>query len=314
MFSQGLCVYLSCVKGTVIKSTGSWYTVELEDGSMVECRIRGKFRLLDIKTTNPVAVGDSVGVEKEADGKGNIVSIEDRRNYIIRRSTNLSRQYHILAANIDQLFLVITIASPRTSNGFIDRFLVTAGSYSIPTVLLFNKKDIYSEKDLAKANEWISIYQEAGYECRLISALDEEDIDQLREKLKGSTTLFCGHSGSGKSTLINAIEPGLNLRTGEVSVAHSKGMHTTTFAEMVALKAGGKIIDTPGIKELGIVEIPKETLSHYFPEMKKFLNQCRFDNCIHLNEPTCRIKQAVEEGEISEMRYYSYLNILTSEA
>lgn len=301
------------MKGVVIKSTGSWYAVRTENGELLDCRIRGKFRIKGIKSTNPVAVGDHVTVEKENDGTAIITDIDERKNYIIRKSVNLSKQTHILAANIDLAILVVTIAQPRTSSGFIDRFLVTAEAYSIPVMIVFNKRDIYDEEQLSIAAEWMDLYSAAGYSCRIVSAFDEKDISQLREKIKGKVTLFSGHSGSGKSSLINAIQPGLGLKIGDISQVHFKGTHTTTFAEMFSLDEGGDIIDTPGIKELGLVEISKHELSHYFPEMRKLMNQCRFDNCIHVNEPGCRVKKAVEEGTIPAMRYESYLNMLSSD-
>lgn len=301
------------VEGIVTKSTGSWYTVKTGSGSLIESRIRGKFRIQGIKTTNPIAVGDQVTLEiDEKDGSGVITEIHPRKNYIIRRSTNLSKQYHILAANIDQVFLVVTISQPRTSNGFIDRFLVTAESFGIDVLILINKKDLYKEKDLEKAEDWIVIYSVAGYKVKLVSTFDEKDIADLRKRMEGKKTLFCGHSGSGKSSMINALEPSLKLKTGDISSFHQKGMHTTTFAEMFPFGDTGAIIDTPGIKELGLVEIGKAELSHYFPEMRELLNQCRFDNCIHVNEPGCKVKDAVEEGLISQMRYESYLNMIES--
>jgi ribosome biogenesis GTPase / thiamine phosphate phosphatase len=301
------------LEGVVIKSTGSWYSVRDESGNITECRMRGKFRIQGIQTTNPVAVGDVVDFKLEEDGRAVINNIQERKNYIIRRSTNLSKQYHILASNIDQLYLIVTIAQPRTSNGFIDRFLVTAESFRIPVVLLFNKKDLYNEKQLEQVHSWIYTYESIGYRSRLVSAHDQNDLKSLREQMKGKVTLFCGHSGSGKSSMINGIQPGLDLKTGDISSAHSKGMHTTTFAEMFDLEEGGYIIDTPGIKELGLAEVGKPELSHFFPEMRKLLNQCRFNNCIHVNEPGCKVKEGVEDGSISEMRYESYLNMLASE-
>ncbi len=301
------------MKGVVVKSTGSWYSVRTENGEFLDCRMRGKFRMQGLKSTNPVAVGDYVSISVEDDGRGVINTIEERKNYIVRKSVNLSKQTHILAANIDQAYLIVTITQPRTSNGFIDRFLVTAEAYRIPAVLIFNKKDLYGEEDTEKLTEWMDLYESAGYRCRLVSAFNEDDIASLRQQIKGKTTLFCGHSGSGKSSLINAIQPGLNVKVGDISQAHFKGTHTTTFAEMFPLEEGGNIIDTPGIKELGLAEMTRYELSHFFPEMREMLNQCRFDNCIHMNEPGCKVKDAVEEGTISSLRYDSYVNMMTTD-
>ncbi len=303
------------MKGIVIKSTGSWYSVLLENEEIWECRILGKFRIQEIKSTNPVAVGDRVEIEvDDAEIKhGMIVKLYERDNYIIRRSINLSKQTQIIASNIDQAFLVITFAKPRTSFGFIDRFLVTSEAYHIPTILVFNKIDIYEPDDLAYLDEVKNMYESIGYPVLLVSALTGDGISELKNQCKNKTSLFSGHSGVGKSTLVNLIIPGIQLRTTAVSEASSKGVHTTTFAEMHRIPTGGFIIDSPGIRELGIVQLEKEEISHYFPEMRDLLNQCRFNNCSHVNEPGCAIKKAVDENKISLIRYESYLSILANE-
>ncbi|MGZ4054072.1 MAG: ribosome small subunit-dependent GTPase A [Bacteroidia bacterium] len=303
------------MKGVVIKSTGSWYTVLTEQEFIIECRIKGVFRIKGIKTTNPIAVGDKVEFEMEEDGRGVIHSIADRKNYIIRKSINLSKQSHILAANVDQAFLVVTLAFPRTSAGFIDRFLLTAEAYHIPAKIIFNKVDLF-ENDAALMKEldgFISIYEKIGYKCFKVSATKKTDIETLRNLSKGKITLISGHSGVGKSTLVNAMDSNLNLKVGEISDAHNKGKHTTTFAEMHPLSYGGFIIDTPGIKELGLVDMEKEEISGYFPEMHALKNQCKFNNCIHLNEPKCAVIEAVEKGEIAASRYTSYVGIINGE-
>ncbi|MBS1638129.1 MAG: ribosome small subunit-dependent GTPase A [Bacteroidetes bacterium] len=298
--------------GLVIKSTGSWYFVRTPDGHVYECRLKGRIRLEGRKSTNPVAVGDQVDIETE-DGDSVISKIHERKNYIIRKSINLSKQVQILASNLDQAFLICTLVAPRTSLGFIDRFLVTAEAYDIPACLIFNKKDILGDELIKIQEEIMDMYRRIGYECYLVSAFDENDIAMLRDLLKDKTTLVMGHSGVGKSTLVNAIEPGLELKTGDISSAHLKGMHTTTFAELHALTSGGNIIDTPGIKELGLVEMKKEEVGHYFPEIRERMNNCKFNNCLHVNEPQCAILKAVETGEISAERYHSYLGILNGE-
>lgn len=298
--------------GIVVKSTGAHYLVRTDKGKVLDCVLKGKLRLDGRKTTNPVAVGDLVDVESE--GEDTVISnIHPRKNYIIRKSINLSKQAQILASNLDQAILVATLVSPRTSLGFIDRFLVTAEAYSIPAKLIFNKADILNEELLQLQQEIIDIYSKIGYECIVVSGLNGKNLDRVKELLKDKTTLIAGHSGVGKSTLINAIEPGLNLKTGEISAAHSKGTHTTTFAELHELSFGGFIIDTPGIKELGLVEMKKEEIGHYFPEIRERMNDCKFNNCLHENEPKCAVKTAVESGEISEERYSSYLGILNGE-
>lgn len=302
------------MQGVVIKSTGSWYTV-LSEGSIIECRIKGVFRIKDIKTTNPIAVGDNVDFEMEADGRGVIHAIADRKNYIIRKSINLSKQSHILAANVDQAMLIVTLAFPRTSAGFIDRFLLTAEAYHIPTKIIFNKVDLFlkEENSMKGLNDFIAVYEKIGYPCFKVSATENIDIEVLRNLTKDKTTLVAGHSGVGKSTLVNAMDSNLDLKVGEISDAHSKGKHTTTFAEMHPLIYGGFIIDTPGIKELGLVDMEKEEIGNYFPEMQAIKNECKFNNCIHVNEPKCAVIAAVEKGEIALSRYNSYVSIINGE-
>lgn len=302
------------MKGMVIKSTGSWYQVLGDDGNHYECRIKGKFRTKGIRTTNPIAVGDRVEFELEPDQESAVISaLEPRRNYIIRKSINLSKQAQILGANLDQAILVVTLASPPTSLGFIDRFLVTAEAYSVPAALVFNKLDLFSEEGLEILEEYVSIYSELGYPCYEVSALEGTNIDLLCDLLRDKVTLVSGHSGVGKSSLINAIAPGSQLRTGSISDWSDKGKHTTTFAEMLPLPFGGYLIDTPGIRELGIVDIEQAELSHFFPEMRALLNACRFHNCRHVNEPGCAVLDALEAGDIQPSRYESYLSIYQNE-
>ena len=299
--------------GIVAKSTGSWYLVRTPKGEMMKCRLKGKIRLDDRKTTNPVAVGDIVDLDWDENNEAVISKIHPRKNYIIRKSINLSKQAHILASNLDQAVLVATIVAPRTSLGFIDRFLITAEAYSIPAKIIFNKADILDQELLQLQNEIILIYKNVGYECFVMSSLNKTDVEKVKTIFKDKTTLIGGHSGVGKSTLINAIEPELKIKTGDISAAHAKGTHTTTFAELHVLSFGGFIIDTPGIKELGLVEMKREEVGHYFPEIRAKMNECKFNNCLHVNEPKCAVKEAVEKGEISEERYQSYLGILTGE-
>jgi ribosome biogenesis GTPase / thiamine phosphate phosphatase len=303
------------MNGIVIKSTGSWYNVLTENGEVVDCRIKGKFRMQGIKTTNPIAVGDNVEFEMEEDGRGVIHKIEERKNYIIRKSINLSKQAHILAANVDQAFLIVTLAFPRTSAGFIDRFLLTAEAYHIPASIIFNKLDLFeNDKDLMnELNDFINIYENIGYKCYKVSATEKDHIDVLKDLTKDKITLISGHSGVGKSTLVNAMDSSLNLKIGELSEAHFKGKHTTTFAEMHPLSYGGFIVDTPGIKELGLVDMEKEEISNYFPEMRALKGECKFNNCLHINEPKCAVLAAVEKGEIAISRYNSYLGIMSGE-
>lgn len=302
------------MQGIVTKSTGSWYKVRTSKGETFECRIKGKFRIKGIKSTNPVAVGDFVDFEMES-GKetGVIHTIHDRKNYIIRKSVNLSKQTHILASNIDIAFLIITLENPRTYTAFIDRFLATAEAYHIKAILLFNKIDLYDEDLLFEKDYLKNLYQEIGYTCIDISATEKTNIDEVIDLMKDQTCLFAGHSGVGKSTLINAIEPGLNLKTKPVSTVHKQGLHTTTFAEMYPLSFGGFIIDTPGIKGFGVVDFTNEEVGGYFPEIFALKAACKFNNCRHTNEPNCAVIEAVENGTISESRYYNYLQLLEEE-
>ena len=298
------------MKGLVIKSTGSWYDVLTDEDKTINCRIKGKFRTLDIKTTNPIAVGDHVDIELEPDQEtGLITFLHPRKNYIIRKSINLSKQAQIIAANLDQAFLIVTLASPRTSLGFIDRFLVTAEAYDIPAKLIFNKLDLFSEDGLEILEEYQSIYEQAGYPCYSVSAIQQTNLDQIIDLLKDKVTLVSGHSGVGKSTLINALLPGQELKTAEISDWSDKGKHTTTFAEMFNLPFGGYLIDTPGIRELGVFDIEKQELGRLFPEIRKLMTNCRFHNCRHINEPGCAVLQALENGEFEPSRYDSYLSI-----
>ncbi len=296
-------------KGLVIKSTGSWYSVKLENGKIISCRIKGKFRLQGIQTTNPVTVGDSVIIELQEDDNGMIVEIEPRKNYIIRKSVNLSKKAHIIASNIDLAFLVVTVNYPKTYLNFIDRFLVTAEAYHIPTVLIFNKIDLLSTTELAELETMVEVYSKIGHRCIKTSVEKNINIDEVKSEMTNKTSVFSGNSGVGKSSLINLIDHSLKIKTSDISDTHNQGKHTTTFAEMHELKFGGHIIDTPGIKGLGIIDIEKEEIHHYFPEMRKRMNDCKFHNCVHVNEPKCAIKKAVEEGEIAEFRYENYLNL-----
>lgn len=301
------------MNGIVYKSTGSWYTVKSSEGVFYQCRIKGKFRIKGIKNTNPVAVGDYVSFELEESGNGVIQEIHERKNYIIRKSVNLSKQTHIIASNIDVAFLVITLNNPPTFTTFIDRFLVTAEAYRVPVVLLFNKIDSYNEEELLEIKYLASIYRKIGYECLGISAISGKNIDKVIDLMKNKTCVISGHSGVGKTTLINAIAPNLNLKTKEISEQHQQGQHTTTFAEMFDLDFGAKIIDTPGIKGFGIVEIQNEELSDFFPEFFSLKSECKFNNCLHIDEPDCAVKEALEKDEIAWSRYKSYLQILRGE-
>ena len=299
------------MRGLVYKSTGSWYTVKEENsGVFYQCRIKGKMRLKGIKNTNPVAVGDYVAFQQEEELQGVITAVEERQNYIIRKSVNLSKQTHIIAANIDLAFLVVTLNNPPTSTTFIDRFLVTAEAYSIKTVLLFNKVDTYTPDELAEVKYLAQLYRKVGYECIGISATTGKNIEKVKETMRGKTCVVSGHSGAGKSTLINAIAPQLALKTGEISLQHQQGQHTTTFAEMFDLPFGAHIIDTPGIKGFGMVEIDKHELTDYFPEFFALKEHCKFNNCLHTDEPHCAVKEALENDEIAWSRYKSYLQIL----
>lgn len=301
---------MSSTTGKVIKSTGSWYWVtNNKDGKIHECRLRGKFRNKGIKTTNPVAVGDIVDFEVST---GAITNIHARSNYIIRKATNLSKQSHIIAANIDQAIIIVSLAKPRTSTGFIDRFLITAEAYHIPAAIVFNKIDLLDEEQMTKLANIVSIYERIGYKCIQTSVTESINIDEFKEILHNKNSLLSGHSGVGKSALINTIDANLDLKIGEISEYHSKGMHTTTFAESFELKTAGSIIDTPGIKEFGLIEFEKPELGHRFPEFIKHLSNCKYNNCLHINEPGCAVIKAVEDGTISEIRYTNYLNILDS--
>jgi ribosome biogenesis GTPase len=304
------------MKGVVYKSTGSWYTVKSENGTFYECRIKGKFRIGGIKSTNPIAVGDHVEFEVETKGDetiGIISRIEERDNYIIRRSVNLSKQTHIIASNIDIAFLLVTLNNPPTFTTFIDRFLVTAEAYHIKAVLLFNKIDLYTEDELLEIKYLAALYRRIGYECIGISAKTGKNIDKVKQLMEEKVSMFSGHSGVGKSTLINTMEPGLNIKTSEISEQHMQGQHTTTFAEMYDLSFDARIIDTPGIKGFGVVEIEKEELGDYFPEFFELKQDCKFNNCLHLEEPQCAVKEALESEEIAWSRYKSYLQIMEGE-
>jgi|SRR5690625_325018 len=304
------------MKGTVYKSTGSWYLVKGEDNKFYSCRIKGRFRLKGIKHTNPVAVGDKVIFEKDESGEENtaiITEIKDRKNYIIRRAVNLSKQAHIIAANIDMVFLLVTLKNPITTTIFIDRFLATAEAYHIEPVILFHKIDIYTDEERDEILYWKAIYESVGYTCIETSAITQKNIDKVKEVMRNKVSLFSGHSGVGKSTLINQIAPGLDLKTASISNYHTSGRHTTTFAEMFDVGENTKIIDTPGIKGFGLVDMQREEIGKYFPEFLKLSKNCRFHNCLHINEPGCAVKEALENEEISWSRYDSYLQIMTSE-
>lgn len=297
-------------KGLVIKNTGSWYLVKTNDGKQIECKIKGNFRLKGIRSTNPIAVGDWVQIAVNTEGTAFITEIEDRKNYIIRRSSNLSKQSHIIAANLDQCMLVVTVNYPETSTTFIDRFLASAEAYRVPVRLIFNKTDLYSEEEQRYLDALVNLYTHIGYPCYRISALNETGVEEIKRDLQGKVTLFSGHSGVGKSTLINAILPDLNVKTGAISAAHNKGMHTTTFSEMFPVEGEGYIIDTPGIKGFGTFDMEDEEVGHYFKEIFEFSANCKYGNCTHRHEPGCAVREAVENHYISESRYASYLNTL----
>ena len=304
------------MQGIVYKSTGSWYRVKGEDGTFYDCRIKGKFRLEGIKSTNPVSVGDEVLFDLATEGNetvGQIHTILDRRNYLVRKSVKLSKQLHIIAANVDLVFLLVTLENPKTYPEFIDRFLATAEAYDVPCVLLFNKEDTLEGHLRDETKYMAAMYRDIGYTCIGISAKTGRNIDRVLELMKDKTCMFAGHSGVGKSTLINRIAPGLSLKTAEISEQHRQGQHTTTFAEMYDLPSGGRIIDTPGIKGFGLVNMEKEEIGDYFPELFALKGDCRFNNCLHLDEPGCAVKKALEEGKIAWSRYRSYAQMVTGE-
>ena len=312
------------MKGLVVKNTGSWYIVRTDEGELVQCKIKGNFRLRGIRTTNPVAVGDRVEIEETTESRPQdssqrscfIVEIDERRNYIIRRSQNLSKQSHILAANVDQALLVVTVNYPQTSTTFIDRFLASAEAYSVPVILVFNKTDLLDEDELRYQEMMVTLYETIGYECRQISAATGQGVNELRPLLAGKITLLSGNSGVGKSTLINKLVPGVNLRTAEISDAHNTGMHTTTFSEMISIPDShtpegiSYLIDTPGIKGFGTFDMEREELTSYFREIFHFSKDCRFSNCTHTHEPGCAVLKALDEHLIAQSRYQSYLSML----
>ncbi|HRG58127.1 MAG TPA: ribosome small subunit-dependent GTPase A [Bacteroidia bacterium] len=302
------------MKARVIKSTGSWYTVLNSNMDVVDCRMKGNIRLKGSRSTNPIAVGDLVDFEMEANTTHGIINaIEERKNYIIRKSINLSKKSHVLAANVDHAFIMATVSTPRTPYGFIDRMLVTAEAYSIPASIILNKSDTWNEKDLILAKEMIETYTKVGYEIQSMSSLNEQDVRQLKPFLKGKVSLLIGHSGTGKSTLINMLNHNLNIKTAAISEVHLQGKHTTTFAEMHPIEKDTFIIDSPGIREFGLIDMNKNELGHYFPEIRAKLNQCRFNNCLHLNEPGCAVKDAVGLEEIPFTRYRSYVSMIEGE-
>ncbi|MCK4568829.1 MAG: ribosome small subunit-dependent GTPase A [Bacteroidales bacterium] len=302
------------MEGIVIKSTGSWYSVLRPDGTFTECKLKGKFKVQGIKTTNPLAVGDHVvfRVLRE-EGAGLITQILPRKNYVIRKATKLSKESQILAANLDQAIIIVTLAEPRTSTGFIDRFLITAEAYHIPAFIIFNKIDLYDENKMNQLSVLKDVYEVAGYPCFCVSALTGENTGDVMKLLKDKVSLLAGHSGVGKSALINTLEPGLDLKTKPISKAHRKGVHTTTFAMMFRLSFGGFIIDTPGIKEFGLYELDRNTLAERYPEMRALMHACKYTNCTHLHEPGCAVKVAVKNGEISKVRYEGYLSIMAQD-
>ena len=299
------------MRGTIIRTTGSWYTVQTDDGRLYDCKVKGTFRMKGIRSTNPVAVGDVVTITPGADGQTALINgIEDRRNYIIRKASNLSKQSHIIAANVDMAALVVTIAHPETSTTFIDRFLASAEAYRVPVLIIFNKTDLYDEAETRQMNDVITLYRNIGYSCLACSAETGEGIDEVEAELRNKTTLLSGNSGVGKSTLLNLLIPDAEAKTAEISAAHDAGMHTTTFSQMYFLPWGGSLIDTPGIKGFGTFDMEREEVSHYFREIFKTSSECRFGNCTHTHEPGCAVLQAIAEGRIAESRYMSYLSML----
>lgn len=304
------------MQGLVIKSTGKWYKVLLESNTTVDATIKGKLRLKGVKTTNPIAAGDIVElIIKNSGGENQYViqSVTDRKNYLVRKSTNLSKQMQIIAANIDRVYLVATLKSPVTQIAFIDRFIVAAESFRIPTTILFNKTDLYNSSELKQLETLMKIYSQIGYPCQKIVAEDEKSIAFMRDEINNKKVMISGNSGVGKTTLVNTLDPELNLRVGEISSAHEQGKHTTTFSEMHALSSGGFIIDTPGIRAFGLVDLEKEHYAHYFPEMRDLLGKCKFHNCLHIEEPDCAIKSALQDGEIFETRYITYLQLMNED-
>ncbi len=302
------------MNGFVYKSTGTWYQVRDDNGDLINARIKGKFKIDNITSTNPLAVGDKVDFDKEENEDGFMIinNIYPRKNYITRQSPHNKHQHHIIASNLDQSLLFATLKDPKTSRGFIDRFLVASEAYHVPAILVFNKVDVYKKKELEKLDQFSLEYERAGYKILPMSIMENKGVDDVIDLLKNKTTLLSGHSGVGKSSFVNYIFPGITLKTQDVSGWSGKGLHTTTFAEMYDLPGGGKIIDTPGLREFALMDIKKEELSHYFPEMKELINECRFNNCMHIEEPDCAVKHAVNEGKISEGRYISYRTILDS--
>ena len=299
------------MKGTVIKTTGSWYLVKSEQGDLLECRLKGKFRIKGIKSTNPIVVGDCVVLEK-SDNSYMIIKLMDRKNFIVRRSVNLSKQTHIIASNIDQAILMVTLLNPITTTTFIDRFLVSANASGVEVILLFNKTDLYNNENKDNHKELIKVYKKIGYKTISLSVL-KDDLNKVKDLMKGKLNLISGHSGVGKSTLINKLQPNLHINTKEVSESYNQGQHTTTFSELHELDFGASIIDTPGIKGFGLVEIDKNEISNLFPEFFALKSKCKFHNCIHLNEPNCKVKDAIMKNEIAESRYLSYLGMVEDE-
>lgn len=301
------------MKGLVLKSTGKWYDVKGDDGNIYQCEVRGKIRLEERSTTNPVAAGDHVDFEIEQGTEGKITIIHPRKNYIIRKSVNLSKEAQIIASNLDQALLIVTVNRPQTTPGFIDRFIATADAYEIPVVVVFHKMDQYDEEELAEVEDYEHTYSRIGFTCLKTSLSDNESLKPLHDLLKNRVSLISGHSGAGKSSLVNYVIPGKDLRIGDISEASNKGQHTTTFSEMHALPDGGYIVDTPGIKGFGMVDIPKDELHHHFSEFFALLPQCKYHNCLHMNEPGCAVREAVEKGEVAKSRYNSYLSMYDDE-